>query len=89
VFTSIVSAVGLLVVTNIAASIYVARAPRYERSQTIAQIILIWVLPIIGAVICIVFLYQDRNALRRETGDASSLTDSNASAIHKTWGHGS
>ena len=79
-------AAGSIVVLNLVASIYVARAPRYEIRQKIAQFVLIWLVPLFGALLCSYFLYQDRKAVGRQTGDGSRFTTSDAEAISRGIG---
>lgn len=70
----------VIVIINVAASLYIGRAPAYARSQKRNQIILIWLLPIIGAAIFSYFLWLDRKArkLTREIGNDTAFTDADA-----------
>lgn len=80
----VVIAVGVLfiVVVNLAATGYVLRADSYEKGQKVAQAILIWLMPIVGAAICAYVLWQDRRAALRskQTGNNTAITD--AAAIY-------
>jgi hypothetical protein len=71
----------VLVVINIMASIYIGKAPAYESSQKIIQIILIWLIPYFGAFFFSAFLWFDRKATKiskQEIGNNTSITKSEA-----------
>ncbi len=49
---------GLVLLLNAFASVVVLRVPVFSPSQRLLQIALIWLVPIIGAVICATFAYS-------------------------------
>src|SRR5690606_21633423 len=50
--------VGIILLLNAFASVVVLRAPVFSPVQRFLQIALIWLVPIIGAVICSAFAYS-------------------------------
>ena len=50
--------VGIVLLLNVFASVVVLRAPVFSPLQRFLQIALIWLIPIIGAVICSAFAYS-------------------------------
>jgi hypothetical protein len=76
----------LVVIVNMAASLYISKAPAYERSQKQIQIVLIWVLPIIGALFFSYFLWIDRMSHKLEKQIGNNTTISNSDAVHHYFG---
>ena len=50
-----------LLLANIASSIAVARAPYFSMRQKVAQCLLVWIVPVVGAITVGVFLYSQRD----------------------------
>ena len=67
---SLLTALSLVVLADIATSVAVARSGLYGRSQVLAQIGIVWVVPILGAILVATFLWsQRRQAPRRSAGE--------------------
>ena len=65
----------LLVLFNVYASLLVRRAEGFERSQKRNQLLLVWLVPIIGALIVAIF-HTATSANPRDEGDnGSEMTD--------------
>ena len=47
--------ISVVAMINVAASVVVLRAPIFSSSQRLLQLALIWIVPVIGAVVCVVF----------------------------------
>lgn len=77
---AIITALTILAIINLAASFYVSRAPAFTRRQKIFQIILIWLVPLLGAGFFSYFLWNDRQKRRlgKQIGNDTSITDSAA-----------
>jgi len=80
--TILIAVLVVVLALNIFASIYVGRAPAYEKAQKVAQIILIWALPVIGATIVIGFLWNDRKDVPRKTGPSNNTSISEGQAAN-------
>jgi uncharacterized membrane protein YgcG len=50
--------VAVVILINAFASVVVLRVPVFSSSQRLLQLALIWLVPVIGAVICTVFAYS-------------------------------
>lgn len=59
----------IIAAVNLAVSIAVARSHYYERTQVVLQVLLVWVLPVVGAVIIAM-------VLRSQNGGARAYTES-------------
>jgi hypothetical protein len=74
--------ISMLFVTalNIYACVFIWRAPAYERTQKILQTILIWLIPIAGALFCIGFLEADRGGFskRGKIQNITAISDEDA-----------
>lgn len=77
---------------NVAASVYIARAPAYPVSRKALQILLVWLLPVLGALALSYFLWKDRRNRPRvnEHGNLTAITDrqaiSHATAVNHRGG---
>ena len=60
-------AVGALVVANVAASVATVKSGSFTRGQIVAQLALIWLLPVAGAALIAVVLFSDRAPRTRAT----------------------
>lgn len=56
--------VGVLVLINAVASLAVVRSPVLSGGQRVVQLGVIWLLPLIGAVICLAFAITEARAVR-------------------------
>ena len=56
-----------LAVINVAVTAFVIRAASLLRTQKFAQCLLIWLLPIFGAIVVAIFLYSNREMRHLET----------------------
>lgn len=61
-----------VLVINVAASVAVFRSPMASRPQRLAQLAIVWLVPIFGAVLIGCFHYSIR---RKETPKATTLRD--------------
>lgn len=77
---AVIAGLILIITINLAASLYIGRAPGYERSQKSLQIVLIWILPVVGAAFFSYFLWHDRKVQRltRQIGNHTSISNSDA-----------
>lgn len=57
----------ILIVANLVVSVAVARTHYYDRRQKFVQVLLVWLLPLIGAVGVGVFLYSQRDTTMFDT----------------------
>jgi hypothetical protein len=78
--TLILIALLCLIAINFMASIYIGKAPGYELTQKIIQVILVWLIPYFGAFFFSAFLWFDRkeNGRNREVGNNTNITKSEA-----------
>lgn len=60
----------VVVVLNALASWRVLRLPLLERPQRILQLVLTWLVPLVGAIICLVFAYTHEAMPESEHVDA-------------------
>lgn len=79
IFIAIFLAV-LIVIANVAATYYIKSAPAYEPSQKKIQLIIVWLVPILGAAFFSYFLWQDRKKYRyqKQVGNNTSITNQDA-----------
>jgi hypothetical protein len=63
----------LLVTVNVAVSVSLVRAPSYERSQKLLQLLLIWCVPVLGAIF--VWSFLRGSASERVTTDLANRDD--------------
>ena len=61
--------------------IRVLKSDQYSVTQRIAQTILIWGIPIVGAAVCHVVLYTDRHSSRAQDEGFVPATDENPPGI--------
>lgn len=54
-------AAGILLLLNVAASVVILRHPGYTARQRGLQCVIAWGLPLVGALVCIVFGLSDRS----------------------------
>ncbi len=54
-----ISTLCALLVLNTVASVRVLRNPAVSTTQHIFQLVLVWLLPVVGAVVCLVFLQAE------------------------------
>jgi hypothetical protein len=64
--TILIAAVVILVVLNIVATLVVVSSPSLTISRKALQIALAWVLPLVGAVLCIAIHRSDKAPLLRQ-----------------------
>lgn len=57
---AVVGVLLLILTYQVWVSMYVFRAPEYAVKQRVAQILLVWLIPVIGAVLCHIFLSNSR-----------------------------
>ena len=79
-----------LIVINVMASIYIWKAPAYESSQKVVQIIFIWLVPYFGAFFFSGFLWFERKETKkvnRKIGNDSNITNSEAVDQAVSTGH--
>jgi len=60
-------AIGALLIANLGVSIAIGRSGYFASNQKVAQIVVVWLLPLIGAVLVGVFLYSQRDNPRFDT----------------------
>jgi TRAP-type C4-dicarboxylate transport system permease small subunit len=73
--TLIVVAIFAIIAISVVATLRIAASDVYTRSQKIAQIALVWVLPIAGAAIVLVVIASDRSHIRRSSpSDTPDMT---------------
>jgi len=65
---------------NIAASFYIGLADAYEANQKRLQILIVWLVPVFGAIGLSYFLYKDRSASKKQyqKGNDTSFTNNDA-----------
>lgn len=70
----------VLVLMNVAASIYIGSADAYEANQKRLQIALIWLIPVIGALGLSYFLNKDRKSSKKRIhkGNDTSFTNNDS-----------
>ena len=68
--------VGVLVLINAVASLAVMRSPLLSGGQRVFQLGLIWLLPLIGAVICLTFAITEARAGRDSLSSSQVSIDS-------------
>jgi hypothetical protein len=64
---AIIGALLALVAINVAVTAFVVSAASLLRKQKFAQCLLIWLLPILGAIVVAIFLYSNRETRPMET----------------------
>jgi hypothetical protein len=76
IITGIISAF-IIAGANVAATRFISSAPAYEPEQKRMQIVIIWLVPIIGAALFSYFLWHDRKDYKqkREIGNNTSISD--------------
>ncbi len=52
----------LLVIGNLLITVAVVRSPSYERTQKVFQVLLMWLLPVLGGIICWYMLREDSHS---------------------------
>jgi len=57
--TLLAIAIGLVVLLNMWATYSIVRSPSYTTGQKLAQLIVVWLLPVLGAAACIIFIRAD------------------------------
>ena len=62
-------------------TVRVVRSDQYSSTQRIVQAILIWLVPLVGAVICHVVLFTDRQSPQRRDDNFVPATDNNPPGI--------
>lgn len=67
--------VGVLVLINAVASLAVVRSPVLSGGQRVVQLGVIWLLPLIGAVICLAFAITEARAVRDSLSPAQVSVD--------------
>jgi len=77
-----------IVVTNIMASFYIARAVAYKKKQKILQIFLIWIFPLVGSLFFSYFLWIDRQKFKRQKDFGDSPPPYYTGAEHTGGGGG-
>jgi hypothetical protein len=68
----VIGAVGLILTLDAIASVLVLASKSYTRSQKLLQILLIWVVPLLGAIAVLVFIVEDwrvSKPIRRDNFD--------------------
>ncbi len=79
-----------VVALNVAASVYISKAPAYEPIQKKFQIVIIWLLPILGAAFCSYFLWNDRknHKYEKKVGNNTAFSSSDEINHHAGANHG-
>lgn len=86
--TYMVIAVLLLVsVQNVVTSVAILRSPFFNRTQRVLQLLFVWLIPVVGAIVCLVFVTsQSRDD---ETGvDRTAFVDGPCAVDGKPDGSG-
>lgn len=82
----VVGTVLALTVINIAVTAYVVRSAFLLRKQKLAQCLLVWLVPVFGALIVAIFLYSNREAPRMETRHTRNEEDYPGVNLHSPHG---
>ena len=79
VYLSIIGVI-VLIIINIAASVYIGADNAYESGQKKIQIVMVWLVPVVGAFGLSYFLYKDHKASKRllQSGNDTSFTNNDA-----------
>jgi hypothetical protein len=72
----------IIITLNCFASLYIGRAPAYDRSQKQIQIILIWLFPLFASIGLSYFLWCDRQDVKPTKQVGNHPDVSNAQAVH-------
>lgn len=71
----LLSLLGLVLLTNVVASVLVLRAKFFDRAQKRNQLFLIWLLPMIGSLLCL-FVIRETNRTVKRSSDSNVQPDS-------------
>lgn len=52
----LIVALALVLTLNVVTSAAILRSPIFDRSQSTLQILAVWLIPVVGAIVCFVFL---------------------------------
>ncbi len=63
------AALACLAALNVAVCIAAARSGNYTRAQVVAQSFLVWLVPMIGAIVVGIFLFSERDKISRNPLD--------------------
>lgn len=77
-----------LLAINTVATIGVASSRIYDTQQKLLQILLIWVIPVIGAVVCWNILREERRSGHQAEGGSGLADASGGYSASGNYGHG-
>lgn len=77
-----------LLAINIVATIGVAFSRTYETQQKLLQILFIWIIPVIGAVVCWNILREERRSWHPPKADNGLVDASDSYSASGNYGHG-
>lgn len=77
----------LLIVVNLTVTIGIALSHTYETSQKLMQIVLVWLVPGIGAVVCWGVLREEKHTFRSISGSHEDTSNGYDSASGYDDGH--
>jgi len=83
----VIAALVLVSALNIVTCIAILRSPFFNRSQRLLQILVVWSIPVVGAIVCFVFLASQS---RDEAAglDRTAFVDGPCAVDGKPDGHG-
>lgn len=83
----LIAALLLVATLNIVTCVAILRSPFFSRSQCILQMLVVWFIPVVGAIVCFVFLASQS---RDEAAglDRTAFVDGPCAVDGKPDGHG-
>lgn len=83
----VIAALVLVSALNIVTCVAILRSPFFNRSQRVLQMLIVWLIPVVGAIVCFVFLASQS---RDEAAglDRTAFVDGPCAVDGKPDGHG-
>ena len=85
--TTLYTVLILIVIANIIASIYIAKADEYASNQKMFQIALIWLVPVFGCCFISYFLFSHRKSVGRDKLNKNNTNISKREKIEHGTAH--